>query len=120
MGSQHFKFFERSHGTIATRGREARLLMEFFPLCLFLLSITASALAVDKEELDQRIRDLTVNFEVLQAKPGKMSAGVRILDFSGVGVLDDLTRRMRRGQNGVRTLAKWPVGGRNSVSELSR
>jgi hypothetical protein len=27
---------------------------------------------------------------------------VRILDFSGVGVLDDLTRRMRRGQNGVK------------------
>ncbi len=55
---------------------------------MFLLGFTATALAMDKVELDNRIRTLTAKFEALQQKPDKSIPAETLRKTKGIVLLD--------------------------------
>jgi lipid-binding SYLF domain-containing protein len=55
--------------------------------CL-LFGVAASALAIDKAELDKRIRTLTIKFEEMQAKPDKRIPAENLRKAQGIILLD--------------------------------
>ena len=55
---------------------------------LFLLGFAATALAIDKAELDNRIRTLTAKFEALQQKPDKSIPAETLGKAKGIVLLD--------------------------------
>src|ERR1043166_1030282 len=55
---------------------------------LFLLSCAAPALAIDKVELDNRIRTLTAKFEAMQQKPDKSIPAEPLHKARGIALLD--------------------------------
>src|SRR5215468_2122883 len=57
-------------------------------LGLMLLGIASSALAVDRVELDNRIRSLTAKFETLQQDPAKAIPAETLRKAKGIVLLD--------------------------------
>ena len=55
---------------------------------LFLIALAVSARAIDKAELDKRVRTLTVKFEALQAKPDKRIPAENLRKALGIILLD--------------------------------
>jgi lipid-binding SYLF domain-containing protein len=63
--------------------------------CLLLLGLAASGLGAERDNLDQRIRNLSDRFEAMQAKPGKRispeilrkAQGIILLDGTKAGLL---------------------------------
>jgi lipid-binding SYLF domain-containing protein len=55
---------------------------------LFLLGFAATALAIDKAELDNRIRTLTAKFEAMQQKPDKSIPAETLGKAKGIVLLD--------------------------------
>ena len=55
---------------------------------LFLLALAVSARAIDKAELDKRIRTVTVKFEAMQAKPDKRIPAENLRKAKGIILLD--------------------------------
>ena len=55
---------------------------------LFLLGLALSAQAIDKAELDKRIRRMTTKFETMQAKPDKRIPAESLRKAKGVILLD--------------------------------
>jgi lipid-binding SYLF domain-containing protein len=55
---------------------------------LFLLGLAVSAQAIDKAELDKRIRRMTTKFETMQAKPDKRIPAESLRKAKGVILLD--------------------------------
>jgi lipid-binding SYLF domain-containing protein len=64
------------------------LFMKTLTLGLFLLGFAASALALDKAELDHRIRKLTAQFESMQSNPEKRVPSNHLRQAKGVILLD--------------------------------
>jgi lipid-binding SYLF domain-containing protein len=62
--------------------------MRSFIISLVLASITCSAYAVDRADLDYRIRKLTLKFEAMQAKPDKRIPPQALRDAKGIILLD--------------------------------
>jgi lipid-binding SYLF domain-containing protein len=56
--------------------------------CLLFASLAASALAVDKADLDNRLRKLSFNFDNLQAKPDKRIPAETLRKAQGIILLD--------------------------------
>ena len=55
---------------------------------LFVLSFSATVLAIDKAELDNRVRTLTAKFEALQQKPDKSIPAESLRKAKGIVLLD--------------------------------
>ena len=62
--------------------------MKTITLSLLLLGFAASALAVDKVELDNRIRTLTARFDAIQQKPDKRISADNLNKAQGIILLD--------------------------------
>jgi len=62
--------------------------MKTITLGILLLSLAGSAVAIDKPELDQRIRTLTAKFDALQSKPDKRIPAETLRAAKGIVLLD--------------------------------
>jgi len=62
--------------------------MKLLITSLLLLGLAASARAIDKADLDKRIRTLTAKFETMQAKPDKRIPAENLRKAQGIILLD--------------------------------
>jgi SH3 domain-containing YSC84-like protein 1 len=62
--------------------------MRFLITVLLLLGLAAPARAIDKADLDKRIRTLTTKFQIMQAKPDKRIPAENLRKARGVILLD--------------------------------
>src|SRR5256885_15689543 len=56
--------------------------------CLLFLGLAVSGLAAERDNLDQRIRNLADKFEAMQAKPGKRISPEVLRNAQGIILLD--------------------------------
>src|SRR5436190_2665917 len=62
--------------------------MRSFIISLILTGVTLSTLAVDRADLDYRVRKLTLKFDAMQAKPDKRIPPQALRDAKGIILLD--------------------------------